>query len=331
MSEIKISELKSCLSHVLSNFPTVSIGIWSAPGIGKSTVIRELAKETGRKLYDLRLSQYDSVDLSGIPSIKDGRTVWNPPFLLPSEDESILFLDEITSASRGTMAASYQLILDRKLGGYEMPAGTWVICAGNLSKHKSIASVLPMALANRMLHYQVEVDLDEFLKYGAAKKMDPKILAFLKLKPNYLLQPPSEYREGEAMASPRTWEFLSSMKVDMAPKEIRSHLAASAVGQGIGFEYVAFLDSLAELPRLKDIEDEPMSAKVPSLPDARVYLMDMLYKHVHPRNINHILKYAYRVSPDLVGFLLDMIRDGKPLLVETEDYRYWHSRLNAVS
>jgi MoxR-like ATPase len=78
----------------------------------------------------VRLSQLDSVDLRGIPSIKDSRTVWMPPIFLPTEGVGILFLDELNSAPPSVQAAIYQLMLDRKIGEYSMPEGWRIVCAG---------------------------------------------------------------------------------------------------------------------------------------------------------------------------------------------------------
>ena len=57
---------------------------------------------------------------------------WAAPAILPDArrhgDRGILFLDEITSAPPSVSAAAYQLILDRRLGEYEVPDG-WAIFA----------------------------------------------------------------------------------------------------------------------------------------------------------------------------------------------------------
>ena len=48
----------------------------------------------------------------------------------PTCGEGILFLDELTSAPQMTQAGCYQLVLDRKLGEYQLPDGWVVIAAG---------------------------------------------------------------------------------------------------------------------------------------------------------------------------------------------------------
>ena len=56
----------------------------SAPGCGKSSIIKAIAKENNLKLIDLRLSTIDSVDLSGMPMIdKQGQVDWKPFNVFP--------------------------------------------------------------------------------------------------------------------------------------------------------------------------------------------------------------------------------------------------------
>ena len=73
--------------------------------------------------------------MRGIPFRIDNRVEWAVPSMLPDVErhgpEGVLFLDEITSAPPSVSAAAYQLILDRRLGAYEVPAGWAIFAAGN--------------------------------------------------------------------------------------------------------------------------------------------------------------------------------------------------------
>ena len=92
--------------------------IHGSPGIGKSFITAEMAKERGWELVDIRLSQLDPVDLRGIPSVDGDMTKWMPPVFFPRDENSqgILFLDELNSAPPTVQSAIYQLILDRAIG-----------------------------------------------------------------------------------------------------------------------------------------------------------------------------------------------------------------------
>src|SRR5574341_1879029 len=84
--------------------------LWGPPGVGKSQIIAQIAREHGVALIDVRLSQMEPTDLRGIPFRAGDRVEWSVPALLPDEvrhgRSGILFLDEITSAPPTVTAAS---------------------------------------------------------------------------------------------------------------------------------------------------------------------------------------------------------------------------------
>ena len=71
--------------------------LWGAPGIGKSSIVKAIAKEMNIVCIDLRLSLMDPTDLKGIPFYdqKSHTALWAPPAFLPKEGCGILFLDEL--------------------------------------------------------------------------------------------------------------------------------------------------------------------------------------------------------------------------------------------
>ena len=87
-------------------------------------------------------------------------------------EKGILFLDEITSAPPSVSAAAYQLILDRKLGEYEVPDGWAIIAAGNRQGDRGVTYSMPAPLANRFSHYEVDINLDDWVAWAYANGVD---------------------------------------------------------------------------------------------------------------------------------------------------------------
>ena len=98
---MKASEISKVVNSLIKkNLP---VFIWGAPGIGKSSIVKDIARDNELEFIDLRLSLMDPTDLKGIPFFdeKSREGVWAKPSFLPKEeDESrgILFLDEINTA-----------------------------------------------------------------------------------------------------------------------------------------------------------------------------------------------------------------------------------------
>lgn len=231
--------------------------LWGPPGVGKSDLVRQAAKRNAVNVVDIRLSQMEPSDLRGIPFRQDGYVDWAIPSMLPDPtrhgEYGILFLDEITSAVPSVSAAAYQLILDRCLGDYRVPAGWSVFAAGNRLGDRGVTYAMPAPLANRFSHYTVELNLDDWVAWAYNSSIDPKIIGFLRFRPELLFQF-DHAQNPVAFPSPRSWEFAHRALVKFAdqPALLPGTLQA-CVGEVAGIELKAFIDSQDQLPDLDAI------------------------------------------------------------------------------
>ncbi|MHB1566792.1 MAG: AAA family ATPase [Acidiferrobacter sp.] len=231
--------------------------LWGPPGVGKSQIIAQLAAQHQAAVVDIRLSQMEPSDLRGIP-FRDGALVeWAVPALLPDNrrhgPRGILFLDEITSAAPTVSAAAYQLILDRRLGEYQVPPGWAIFAAGNRQGDRGVTYSMPAPLANRFAHFTFDVHLDDWAAWAYAHQIDERVIAFLRFRPDLLFQfDPAQ--NPVAFPSPRSWEFAhrALWKFGDTPDLLLPALQA-CVGPAAGVEIKAFLDNLAHLPDIDAI------------------------------------------------------------------------------
>ncbi|MFI0460388.1 MAG: AAA family ATPase, partial [Candidatus Thiodiazotropha endolucinida] len=164
--------------------------LWGPPGVGKSDMVREVAMNHQAPVIDIRLSQMEPSDLRGIPFRVNGSVEWAVPSILPSRERhgasGILFLDEITSAPPTVSAAAYQLILDRRLGEYQVPDGWAIFAAGNRQGDRGVTYSMPAPLANRFSHFEVGTNLDDWVAWAYRNDIDERIIAFLRFRPELL-------------------------------------------------------------------------------------------------------------------------------------------------
>ncbi|QEP44171.1 MoxR family ATPase [Ectothiorhodospiraceae bacterium BW-2] len=231
--------------------------LWGPPGVGKSQMVQQVGQRHNIGVIDIRLSQMEPSDLRGIP-FRSGATVeWAPPALLPHSDrhgeEGILFLDEITSAPPSVSAAAYQLILDRKLGEYQVPDGWAIIAAGNRQGDRGVTYTMPAPLANRFAHFEVETHLDDWVSWAYAHQIDEGIIAFLRFRPELLFDFDPAHNP-IAFPSPRSWEFAhrALRKFGQMPALLLDSLQA-CVGPAAGIEVHAFINNLDKLPDIDAI------------------------------------------------------------------------------
>ncbi|RMG33307.1 MAG: AAA family ATPase [Gammaproteobacteria bacterium] len=231
--------------------------LWGPPGVGKSDMIRQTAERHGVPVIDIRLSQMEPSDLRGIPFRSGEHVEWATPAILPDAtrhgERGLLFLDEITSAPPSVSAAAYQLILDRRLGEYQVPEGWAIFAAGNRQGDRGVTYTMPAPLANRFSHFDVEAHLDDWVAWAYQNGIDERVIAFLRFRPELLFDFDPAHNP-VAFPSPRSWEFAhrSLQKFGDQPELLQGTLQA-CVGPAAGIELTAFVNSLDKMPDLDDI------------------------------------------------------------------------------
>ncbi|MEH1934602.1 MAG: MoxR family ATPase [Nostoc sp.] len=237
------SDLKAYLDNLIRKNLQISTMIWGPPGIGKSSIVGQIAQEYDLDFVDVRLSQLAPTDLRGLPVAEDGISKWYPPEFLPRGGKGILFLDELNMAPPAMQGVAQQLILDRKVGSYVVPSGWFVWAAGNRKEDRAAVFDMPAPLANRFLHLEAQADFDSFKAYALETGVHEQIIAFLSFRPTLLhkIDP-----QQPAWPSPRSWEMASALhhaELDITP----------AVGVSTATEFHAFIQLYKTLPNLTPI------------------------------------------------------------------------------
>lgn len=204
-------KLIQCMAHEQSFL------LLSAPGIGKSDVVYEAAREAGLPCRSLLGTQIAPEDVSGIPRIVGERSVFCPPrILLPERPEPFcLFLDELPACAPDVQKAFYSLLLERRLGEHALPPGTWVVAAGNRLQDRALVRAMSSALINRVTILQIRHDVDEWLAWAQRAGVRAEIRSFIATVPDALMRPVPA--DPVPFSTPRAWSLLSRA-FDLAEK-----------------------------------------------------------------------------------------------------------------
>jgi hypothetical protein len=302
-----------------------TIFIRGASGIGKSEAIKQASATLGKRLdnwagvIDLRLAQCDVTDIRGVPSVVDGRTVWNIPEFFPKPGTSgIFFLDEITSAPQSLQAVAYQLALDR----LHMPDGWMVVAAGNRQSDRGVTFAMAAPLVARMCMIDVDAELDGFLQHAATNNLRPEIMAFLSERPDMLHNFDNKFA-GEPFPNPRSW-FRASLHMDMAvnPAE-RVELLSGDVGKEAAALLEAFLRVWETMPKLEDIYTDPDSVEVPEKLDVKHCLVMGIAATVTEKNFDQAYKFLSRLPQEMQTLCVKLAHKRNPAISRTQGYTKW--------
>ncbi len=318
---MKPSEIATALETLLSIRQPAFL--WGAPGVGKSQVVAQVAARRRLELIDVRAVLLDPVDLRGIPRIDaSGAAVWCQPAFLPRKGQGILFLDELNTAPPLVQAACYQLILDRRLGEYTLPAGWTVIAAGNRESDRAVTHRMPSALANRMVHLDFEPDLDDWLQWAADAGIEPRLRAFLRFRPK-LLHDFDPKRSEKAFPSPRSWEFVSRILTAGAGRQTLHALLKGAVGDGAAAECMAFLTIYDDLPDPGVVLADPGGVAIPDDPAVIYAMCESVARKASDAVMPSLATLASRLPVEFGVLLMRDAAAVEPSIVETEAFGHW--------
>lgn len=245
----------------------------SSPGMGKSSIMRQVADKLELQLIDHRLSTSEPTDMNGLPRFtEDGKAAFMPfEELFPLEGISLpkdkqgwmLFLDEANSATKAVQAASYKLILDRMVGQHRLHEFVAPTMAGNHDTDGAITTRIGTALQSRVVHIKMRTDFKEWLEDVATpQQYDPRIIAYLNWKPSSLNDFKPDHKN-DTFCCQRTWEFMNRLIKDQEITDAKTPLYVGTISPGVAVDFVQFTKVYASLPDIRAIINDPMSASIP--------------------------------------------------------------------
>lgn len=259
--------------------------LWGHRGLGKSSLHKQVARGLNWGFLDFRCSQIEASDLRGLPDKEDGMTVYRPPADLPrghAEDEAcpacevleegeepipydavhpslfckgILFLDEVNRAEDDVLQAAFQLVLDRQVGLYKVPAGWSVHCAGNFGDGGSynVNNFNDAAFLDRFCHLTLDAGtsyVDDWSQYMLNTHHEhgdvvSKVVQFAAFDcDNHLVGQVSGGLDFTIQPSPRSMDAVVRVEVavqknpELAP--VKQLVIAGLIGQALALNYDQF-------------------------------------------------------------------------------------------
>lgn len=263
---LTVGTCKKTLAEILKGNPRQSCALWGPPGVGKSSIIRQIADENKWGMTDVRLAQFGPDEFRGIPwpDAANGVCRWLRPDFLPTHGgvdpvtrkplvfPHILLLDEFSCAPIPVRTASLQLVLDRRLDTWVAPDDLRIVLAGN--RPEDLADVEPLSapIKTRLLNFTIEPSLDDFKEFARGSSCTQKVVGFLDFRPELLMKLDAD---ATTMPTPRTWTMLGeTLEGCLGPswgeemseqKRFIRNVAVAAVGEAAAIEFVAWLELYA--------------------------------------------------------------------------------------
>ena len=303
MEQVTHEELKVMIPHYYDK--RIALFVMGRFGIGKSGVINDVAEKLavtkGRKyvnwnriskeqkiqvfnnpkdyfvMIDIRLSEYDSSDIKGLPMFMKSETAkdsipfeaieFKVPFwaLLMTKKESagVLFFDEINLSPPLVMSSCYKILYDRNISDMAIDGEWGIFGAGNLDEDRAYTNQISPPLKDRAGEVElVGANAEKWTGWAIEHGIDTRIIGFLNFKNLALYK--VDFNDKQKFTTHRGWERVSTLTKGIEDFKVLELLSCSAISEGIAKEYVAWckisqqidLPSIIQNPeKIKQIEE----------------------------------------------------------------------------
>lgn len=286
---ISIEEIETLLKTTINAInvnPAISatlppLLIHASPGLGKSSIVRQVAEDLEIGFIDVRLAQMEPCDVRGlpVPDNENKKMNWYVNGVWPSDPKSrgIIFLDEITSCDRSLQTSAYELVLERRLGDlYKVPDGWYIVAAGNKVTDRAVATTMSSALSNRFMHVELEVDPEQWIKWAQMNDVHPSVIGYIQYRPMNLFNMDGENLE-RGWPSPRSWHRVSEMvKLYGNNESLLRKVVYGLVGPAKGVEFMEFYKLNRQFDNVLDMVYGRIPIKIPTANDQKYALSSSL-------------------------------------------------------
>lgn len=349
--KVLYSQLERCV--IADRVPLVL----GSPGVGKSSLFRQLAKEFDLKFVDIRLSQMDPTELNGVLAKDDktNRGMYLPMGMFPLEGDPLplkpgkkriikdgedvtpecdmysgwfLLFDELPSVPKAVEAAAYKVILDRLIGQTPLHPNVRMGAAGNQITDGAIAQSIGTATQSRLIHYTLGSHHPDWAEWAAHAGIDHRIQAYLNWKPDSLNNfDPKTAKNDRTFACERTWELLSPLikgeenLIPLAPT------VRGSIGVAMANDFMAYSKLYGSLPTREEIVNSPTTARIPPQHEkgAMFAIAGVVADYLvnDPKVAKFLLQYLLRLPMEFQAIALRQAIPQNQMLMTIPEVAQW--------
>ena len=197
------------------------------PGIGKTQVMEQVARECGVALVAYTITHHTRQSAVGLPFIRQRHygdkdvsvTEYTMSEIIASVyakmeatglQEGILFIDEINCVSETLAPTMLQFLQCKTFGNQAVPKGWVIVAAGNPPEYNKSVRDFDIVTLDRVRRMDVEPDLSVWKDYARGAHIHSAILSYLELHPQNFYQINADV-DGTQFVTARGWEDLSNL------------------------------------------------------------------------------------------------------------------------
>lgn len=251
---MNIQELKKALPVLIKN--KIVPFLWGAQGVGKTSIVKQFARENNLQFVHLHLATQEVGDLVGL-LVEDGKgaVVHARPEWFPVDGKGIIFLDELNRMHPDVMQSMFSFVTEGTIHRHKLPPGWAIAAAGNYQTNAfNVTDTSDAAWMSRFCHLDFQPSAEEFVVHAEAEGAH-SVADFIR---NHREQLEIEHKErlNLQLLTPdrRAWlDMIARLEKETTIDDIRFELYKGIVGPTAAASFATFKKNSEERLSAKDV------------------------------------------------------------------------------
>jgi DNA polymerase III delta prime subunit len=328
---IKPSQLKEAVRLAIENkHPLLVVG---QPGIGKTAIIDQVARELDNNIEPLFPAIADPTVFMGMPYYdEENKEALFLPFgnmkrLITAESPTVCHIEDIGQSEPSTMKAFLHFVHARSVGNYSLsPHVTIIACTNDRSHNAGVLGMIEPLKSRFKTILHLRVDVEDWIRWAIRANIRPEVIGFVRLRGMDVLSNFTPTMELTNSPSPRGNESVSDiLNLGIDDPTLEFAEIEGACGHGYAIEFLGFKKLFDSLVDPRYILTHPEKVDIPqNNPSVLFAYCSAVSRLAEPDNMDAVVRFARRLPIEFQVRLLQFdCKSANPENHETRAYTDW--------
>ena len=310
----------------------MSILVAGSPGIGKTQILKMIAKQLGMDVMFYHPQYADHGEVAGVTWVwvsPDGKEMKadrvplaNVEPIFTADKPTLVIIDDLGHAMQSIQNSFMQLVEERRIGIRPISKHIVFAASTNRKEDSAGAKTITSTMSNRFqTTVTLEPSVEDLIEYALSANWNDGMPAYLnfshsKADPVFELPP----KDGAPFCTPRSLDKLQAMESAFELEGLTlwreaPELVSGTIGIKQADRYVGFMKVRGEIEGLPQaVYKDPDTADVPQRPDVQYALVGAIAMRATGKNMGTMIKYLKRLPKEMeVVGVMDACRRDKNL------------------
>jgi hypothetical protein len=184
---------------------------------------------------------------------------------------------------------------------------------------------MPSPLANRFVHFEMDVDVEDWRLWAYKNALDERVISYISYKSEHLFTFDAK-SDAKSFATPRSWEYVNSVLKSSVSEDLLLETIGGAVGKDVAVSFLAFCKVMNRLPDIKNILHSgsgEYSDEVDVLYALSTGLVSAYLKERDDAKLENLLRYTFGLKSEFAVMTVQDLQRNGVNMEHLEAFREW--------